>query len=147
MKKFLLAMAIIFAILTVVCFISSARTVEGLDFKIANIQDTVFCAASAIISAINAVGYTLYSLMEKAHGVIPEEEKTEEQKEEEAKARAERIANAKPNKVVLFCDNCGIRKSEEELNIVKMKTRKGEVEKKICKECIGLSEVRNKIVR
>ena len=141
MKKFLLVMTLIFAVLAVVCFFSSPRTVDGLDFKVANLQDTIFCAASAIVSAINAVGYALYSLLEKAHNITPEEEKTEEQKEAEA------IAKAKESKAnVVFCDNCGQRKPQEELNIVMMKSRKGEVEKKICKNCMELEEVKSKIV-
>ena len=124
MKKFLKAMAIIFGILAIFCFFSSGRSVEGLDFKVANIQDTVFCATSAISSALNTIGYAIYSLLEKAHGLATEEEK----------------------EVVVFCDNCGIRKTEEELKVVKMKTRKGIEEKKICKKCMELDEVKRKIV-
>ena len=122
-KKFLIAMAVIFGGLAIYFLISSIRTVEGLDFQIVNIQDTVFFGVFAVICAINIVGALIYSLIEKAHNIQPE-----------------------PKEPVLFCYNCGIRTKEEDLTTVRIKTRKGIQEKGFCKKCLVLPDVKKKIV-
>lgn len=70
MKKFLIVMAIIFGILTIILYFSS---INKLDYNTAklmgtsatiNIQATVFCAATAIMCVINIVGALIYQGLE-----------------------------------------------------------------------------------
>ena len=128
MKKFLYAMAIIFGIAAIVLYFTSVKELDkesaailGVD-NVINIQSTVFCAACAIICAINIVGALIFTLLEKIHNIVYEKE------------------------VVLFCYNCGIRKTEDELTTVKIKTRKGIIEKQVCKKCIEELKEKGKIV-
>ena len=70
MKKFLIAMACIFGIATIVLYVVSinkldkdAARVLGVSATI-NIQATVFCAATAIMCVVNAVGAMVLSALE-----------------------------------------------------------------------------------
>ena len=70
MKKFLIIMACVFGILTIVLYFSSLNHLDkstarylGTDTTI-NIQGTVFCAACAIICAINIVGAIIIHFLE-----------------------------------------------------------------------------------
>lgn len=62
MKSFLISMAGIFGIAAVILYFVSIRDVGG--FQVANTQSTVFCAACAIICAINVVGAIILNYME-----------------------------------------------------------------------------------
>ncbi len=126
MKKFLIVMAVIFGIAAVVLYFTSvikldaeSASVLGID-SVINIQATVFCATCAIICAINVVGVLIFTLLEKINNIVYEKE------------------------VVLFCDNCGIRKEPEELTTINIKTRKGIKEQHVCKKC--MAELKEKIV-
>lgn len=70
MKKFLCIMAAVFGVLTIIFYISS---LNHLDYETAriwgtstviNIQATVFCAACAVICALNVVGAAILSFIE-----------------------------------------------------------------------------------
>ena len=74
MKTFLIIMACIFAVLTIVFYVSSIREVDyyaakyiGTD-KVANVQATVFCAACAILFAMNVIGAMILSFIENNSG-------------------------------------------------------------------------------
>lgn len=70
MKKFLIAMACLFGILTIVLYFTSLVHWDGSTARMlgtdttVNIQGTVFCAACAIICALNVVGAVILSYLE-----------------------------------------------------------------------------------
>ena len=66
MKKFLIIAAAVFAVLAIIFYVVSIQEVKtGYGtIAIANIQATTFCAACAIICAINVVGAILFSYLE-----------------------------------------------------------------------------------
>lgn len=63
MKKAFAALAGIFGIAAVILYFSSVKDTGGL--KIANIQETVFCAACAVICAVNAAAAAILHWMEQ----------------------------------------------------------------------------------
>lgn len=73
MKGFLKWMAGIFGILAVVFYFVSIQDVNGL--KVANIQSTVFCAACAVICALNVVGAIIFTYLESLSSSISSLEK------------------------------------------------------------------------
>ena len=128
-KKGLIWASAIFGILAIILYFTSNRQLDsasaallGTD-SVINIQGTVFCAACAVICAVFAAAAILYDFIEKANHIEPP-----------------------PKEPVLFCYNCGLRKKEDDLTTVKLKTRKGIVEKGICKKCLVLEDVKKKIV-
>lgn len=70
MKKFLVVMAVIFGVLTVILYFSSLNHLDSYESRLLgtsttiNIQGTVFCAACAIICALNIVGAIILNQME-----------------------------------------------------------------------------------
>ena len=66
MKKFLIVAACIFGALAIIFYIVSIKEVSG--YQIANIQSTVFCAACAIICALNIVGAIILNYLESYNG-------------------------------------------------------------------------------
>lgn len=70
MKKFLIVMACVFGVAAIVFYVSSIRELDKNSASILgtnaviNIQDTVFCAATAVMCVMNAIGAILISVME-----------------------------------------------------------------------------------
>ena len=69
MRKFCLIMSGIFAVLAIILYFDSIKDVDGFG-KVANVQETVFCAACAILFAINLVGSFILSSHEDLESTI-----------------------------------------------------------------------------
>ncbi len=67
MKSFLIAMAGIFGFAAIVLYFVSIKDVGGI--QVANVQSTVFCAACAVICAVNTVGAIILNYMESGGSV------------------------------------------------------------------------------
>lgn len=71
MKKFLIIMACVFAVLTIILYFTSLNHLDSKSAKALgvsttiNIQGTVFCAACAIICALNIVGAIILNYLEE----------------------------------------------------------------------------------
>ena len=74
MKKFLFVMACIFAVLTIILYFSSLNHLSEQEAKLlgikttVNIQGTVFCAASAVICAMNIIGAIILDYLDANKG-------------------------------------------------------------------------------
>ena len=143
MKKFLGIMALIFGGLAIYLFIDSAKDV-GLSFQVANIQETVFCAACAVLCAMNIIGAIIIESIESQSRLasVPaqKEDKPADNQQEPIHTPETIVASGK--KEILFCDICGMR--HDILNKVMYQTRKGPQEKMICDKC--MEENKEKLV-
>ena len=67
MKSFLITMAGIFGFAAIVLYFVSIKDVGG--YQVANVQSTVFCAACAVICAVNTVGAIILNFLESGGSV------------------------------------------------------------------------------
>ena len=141
MKKFCTAMACIFGVATIILYIMSINKLDSDSARLLgtsatiNIQGTVFCAATAIMCVINAVGAMILSVLED-NGLISSSDH-EEIKETSSRLQPPQdptVILATDSKDVMFCDICGIRQNK--LNKVMLQTRKGAQEKRLCDKCL-----------
>ena len=163
MKKFLGAMAFVFAVLAVILYTDSIRDVAG--FKVANIQETVFCAACVIHCVMNIIGAIIITCIEGQNGNVNDQsanggtqsKATESIPSSNAALPTDNEANIpadpaqKPDKEnapsaaqqdpnVIYASEsdklfCDICGIRKKLNKVMLNTRKGPQEKKICDNC------------
>ena len=112
MKTFLIVMAVVFGIATIFLFNASiikqdAYTARALGVsETINIQATVFCAATAIMCVINAVGAIVISALE-----FEVQNSTAKTKEEVKKATAPKDDESREEKILSHggwrCPQCG----------------------------------------
>ena len=110
MKGFLWTMAVIFAILAIICYSNSIIS-TGYGQNVANVQMTVFAAACAVLCGINLVGALLLSaiLSIPANPGFQNEKKPENEKEPSKPEypNVESTTYTSLENHEIKCDNCG----------------------------------------
>ena len=107
MKKALLVVGGIFGVLAIILYIDSVKDVKGFG-QVANVQETVFCAACAIICAISIIGSMIISAIENGVDI----QKAEIQKAIQSSSAFFAAENEARERKILAeggwrCPNCG----------------------------------------